>query len=1484
MFAMKNTTRIALGLAASALFAFAPAVLAAPSNVSAEDQDKEWMAPNLAERHGLFADARAMASSITDPVVKSITLAKVAMAESKTVDADSRGKLQKEAQDLLRDRTEDSARLAYCEILLDVADGNGPKESDKDSILQARDRLQALRADMDKRRLAAFNFFALNAPNDNYVTFMGSYYQEARAMYLLAKAEPPRSKERSQRVEQVAAVIQDMGFEQIHWTRSEFDAYILNGDAKLVEGEYVAAVDRYLELPAALSQLDRSHPLVREQSLRGYLKAMETLTTALSNDPKSAERIRREVANAFATFPGARNTPQGKELIIYDTGASIRLGGNPATALATLNTLVGDSDPGLRRKAARQLAELAGNPALSNAQRLDCAKKVVSVAEYEVMLLAIQSLQSLLAGISTPQDFEAYGPYCYSLIGMTYERMHRFQDAAVVLREGANRFRYLRDNNPSWDSGTDDLPKHFFDPSGQPNCDAELGNFKVRLKTTGDAFDFPRILAARALDNARYMASRASGDETNADFSAFAKELDEWYVPFAGEEQRFRVVKQRGYERFQEGKTNALARIESATYLLSTPVADSGATNAYYFAGTAIVLATSASATIPNVPQNFADNVSRDAFFLGGYTLLGLKFDSQLARVDSDFERLPASLRQELKDLINQLAGPSAVTDAGKYWWLYSQYALKRALMVQINTDAARVSAAATDGKKLSISEAFDAFCDGANAAFLRLAPEDRQAKPSMVLSAKVILQLVYAINTPKLNITDPAQKRQDEAALIANSRTEVRELLRTAWRNLTPHIEASLNGAEGKDKADLDTVLRTMVTGLFREMVDAGRPTEANEAFEAYRLRYAADNPDPTSDAGKTLRSMAGELYNTLLRVERPRADVLRTAAERLQVIGVQLGKPELIDLFAAADYFKSSGQQAKVADYNNLTSERRTELVLEAWNKLDSSARREATGEYLRGRVLNEVFGNKASIKFRTGTTETELPFAGVIPATELSQFNEFWDASKPRYAAMLNDGALRALNARRADATALLTAQAVDDKGEAKPVDPAVKALADAAIKVIDDAIADVKAGKVDAALKRLDDAIRPNRANDPADKDRKAPAAAYGESGVTVINGARLGLANAMRDLEWGSGHAFRAELRYYLESRGDSLRGDARVPMRRFLDGNARLRAIQGEPLYTPANADAMGELFSAVGDWDVAVGAWQAFFKNREALYADSSYIRVVADRRQHTHDPEIAEEVRVRLELARALFEVGKNEKSAQKRLDLLNEALHHARRVYAVMQWRDGVESDKDTQWKRNLATSELGRQIERSYIPALRLYSEILETFADAGLRPKWQAKYYAQSFGALTKEAVDALDEKQRFFKLPEDTPSLYSEAAMCQYMLRSFGEMPGGFYNVFYREAFPKWGQLKIKEAGAHTRAGKKDLADAAAGMVARFIWSEWNNKKDIALDDASKAYIATLRTVFEDARKVVSLSWMQANAQNVLDAELAASKATGGGK
>src|SRR5690606_29891931 len=122
----------------------------------------------------------------------------------------------------------------------------------------------------------------------------------------------------------------------------------------------------------------------------------------------------------------------------------------------------------------------------------------------------------------------------------------------------------------AWDSSAEKLPRHFLDANGAPICSLEAGSFVVKLETQGDAYDFPRHLASRALDNAKFMAARNTGDDRNNDFAAFVKEYDDWFVPFAGEDQRFRVVKQRGYQRYEEGVRSPGARIESATYLLST--------------------------------------------------------------------------------------------------------------------------------------------------------------------------------------------------------------------------------------------------------------------------------------------------------------------------------------------------------------------------------------------------------------------------------------------------------------------------------------------------------------------------------------------------------------------------------------------------------------------------------------------------------------------------------------------------------------------------------------------------------------------------------------------------------------------------------------------------------------------------------------------------------------------------------------------------
>ncbi len=207
--------------------------------------------------------------------------------------------------------------------------------------------------------------------------------------------------------------------------------------------------------------------------------------------------------------------------------------------------------------------------------------------------------------------------------------------------------------------------------------------------------------------------------------------------------------------------------------------------------------------------------------------------------------------------------------------------------------------------------------------------------------------------------------------------------------------------------------------------------------------------------------------------------------------------------------------------------------------------------------------------------------------------------------------------------------------------------------------------------------------------------------------------------------------------------------------------------------------------------------------------------------------------------------------------------------------MQWRDAVvQFDRDRAWNTNLDASETGKMIDRAYVPTQEVYAGLLTLCADLGLKPKWEVKYYAQFWRWLSKEDVEReATEEQRFYKLPVEQAELLSDAANAWWTLSAFGSQPGGFYNHFYRKAYPGWAEVKLKEAEAHARAGRTAEKDAAAGAVVRNVWSEWDRRKDSAFDESSKAYIATLRAEYEKARKVVSIEWMRANAANILERE-----------
>src|SRR5690606_23048434 len=188
---------------------------------------------------------------------------------------------------------------------------------------------------------------------------------------------------------------------------------------------------------------------------------------------------------------------------------------------------------------------------------------------------------------------------------------------------------------------------------------------------------------------------------------------------------------------------------------------------------------------------------------------------------------------------------------------------------------------------------------------------------------------------------------------------------------NHGPHLDAALNTLQGAEREQSITVMRALVIGLFRENVDSGRVAEAQDAFEAYRGRFAA-NVSKDSEEGKQLINMAGEIYNALLRFERPRADALLFAARTLDAIGVMLGKSAMTDSLAR----QTAGMES------------------DAWGALAPADRRARVASYIHGKVLGDVFGPNAAMRVRgaSGSIE-ERPLSAVLPTDEAEVFQAKW-----------------------------------------------------------------------------------------------------------------------------------------------------------------------------------------------------------------------------------------------------------------------------------------------------------------------------------------------------------------------------------------------------------------------------------------------------------------------------------------------------------
>jgi hypothetical protein len=1408
----------ALALLAALLPLVFAAGLRAADEVSAEDEDKEYAAEFLATRYELYEDAMRLAGTIADATTQSITKAKILAAQASKASAADRVRLYGEAEDQLREQTAPRAQLERARIQLTSVESKTLSKEDAEKVKGALDKLNNLRKEVDATYQKSNDAYGTEgAPSALYFTYIAAFYECMRAHYLLAKMEAPLSSARSKEVEEMQKVFLDMSFDRNYgWSREAFDSYILLGDGRVLNAEVEAAVSAYLALAQELyaDAGDKTVPLVQDQCLRGYLKALETILNEQANNADALNKARKLVEQAYKEFPRAKEAASGRELLLYDAAALVKLGGNPDTALATLFKLVDDTDGGLRRKAARQLAELAGSPVLTNNQRLACVKKVTSVRELEVMLLAVNSMHALLAGIpdkrvtgmTDKQQYEAFAPLCYLQIGMIYESTRRFVDAAQVLREGADRFRYFRESHPDWEASTAPLPAHFFEggAGGQPICDTtgQGGGYEMKLATQADAFDFPRKLAERALNNARYMVNKQYGDPANKDFAAFAKDYEDWYTAnkFAGEEERFKIVKNAGFQRYNDGARDSARLLDSVRYLLSTPAADRSAVTTCFLAGSALLRIYRADQR----PQVNAAEIA--ALFTGGYKLENVEFASQSARLETDFAKLPKELRDEAAADIAWLTTPANQTDRAQFFWRYCRYAFSRSLMLQLQGRTGWVEKLSASGQPVTLGNAVWAYGDALNITMLGKPENERQPDASMVQLARTLSQATFALRNPAVDLTDKDARTKKQDAMADEMRPASLSLLRSAWHTTSPHLLAGMANGADDEKVECTSLADSLLFALFKELIEANDATGAIEAFESYRARFGG--AAATKDQKDRLVEMSQRLFKAMYDVERPRAFTMQDVAAGADELRLDLIKGATIEYF---------------------TREKRKDPISEAaWDAMPAVEKRKLTAEYIHNRVVQQVLPKLAE-KIPNGGAE--------LKAQEVALFEDEWKRLETSYSGIYVE-AMR---------VGLKSAVGESSEPEAKPVlDEAMKMIA---TKTPDEVMAYIAA----EAKKLLED---PN-------KSRVAAA----------LNGVNYQLLSVQGDYEWGAGWAFKAELRDYLSRRADALRKAAIGPMNNYLSARAVQAQFSGKAELTDENDRISGSMYSGTGDWPRAYEAWMHYFKRQEAGFGDVSFIAADEARKTHDNDEVRANEVETRFQLALATFNIMLNESSKKKQADLAKDAFLQLRRCYNIMLWRDACayRASKDGNWKSNLDRSELGKKIDFYYIPVMELYTKLCLWYADTGISPgQWPVKYYDQSLRNVTVEDCKKLDEKQRFMVLPETQKDFVRNAAAAQQSLTGYGSLAGGFFIQAFRDGMKKWAALTLRLADLEKKAGDKTAEDTA-GVVLKFVGGTAEGRVGKVFDPPSKAFVGELVAIAAEARKRVSDEWLRKNYASALE-------------
>lgn len=1410
------------------------APLAHSEEVSQADKDRAAKAKYYAERYEMYDYARDVAKGVKNDALNVITLADIYRAKAKSLRSDSRredewNKAWADALEITYSSKSEKAKLHFYTLLFDRIEAKGYA---KDEVIPftmggANRTTNAERAaeayrELDTRvqagldKIANFPFDWLDTAGDHpervevYNSMLMSFYLRQRSAYVRGMCAPEGSQIRRDWMDNAAAVFSDFTWEVIDALmipECVWDGYVLLGHASRAVGDSDAAVSNYRALPETMADFgfNPENYLVQIRAFEGYNLAAQVLLNDYAGNREKLEEAIEMVDRVLRLYPGSSDTPMGKELLMYGVAARAQIQGADLDpeVLNKLFELAGPGqDPHIALRASEQLANIAMVTGMSNELRIRCAQTLVNKSN-DLNFRAAQVLHSVLANCSTIEEFESYAPYCYYNIGLIYEGQYRFLDAAVVYREGADRLSYFRDE--SWKESEEKLPAHFFNAEGKARFTSEFNKARFELATKGDAYELPALIGKQALSCVKWLSSSTYGDGDNPEFQRMQAEYQQWFAPMSGLAEQYAAVSNEASRLYNSGDYANAAEHWIGSQLGGSFLRDN------YLAGNALALAATRGTSVGE------GRIGRQRLLRDGYTLRQVEFEGQANRLDADFADVPKSLRDDLRMHLDRLLNNSGILGK-QYSWELAQYALKRAILSKVNSDARKLEEAGVSLEGLTLAQAVAAHAQVINKPFFQRLQHD----PTMYMCAKAAYRL-------SLLMVEPVVDGAGQAArdLVQKLRLE-REAEALDWLSIYDttygiHIKAAIELADKVEvREEASTMQEYALQMLFNTWYDSSRKESSNKLLDTFNKinDFAKAKKDATTDPAEIerldnlIRSLASKLADKLRKYELPIFVALKKPADNLTRIAGHLDKG-LIEYYA---FQPAEGEPApKLKD-------------------IAPEVRRETVSTYLYNRILSE------------GLTAT-MPDDDVnlVPEDLITTFKEDWQAWQVEYTKLYKEALIVEV-----------------DRLIAAETDKIV-------VGVLRSARGLIESKGSDAGI----NLILKNARDDNMNSDSRATLSFAADTLSNTAGALQFGVGDVFRFemvkyiedlsskiLDLASTHLSKAlnATILYNEKRGTSIYDDpdnARAYAAFFSTLKNHEEAYtawsivlqQREKLYGDQSFININESSKRAADPDLLAEELITRFELGNAAFELYS-----ADKQGEKADAYLHE----------ALIQLRRVSNVMQWRISL---ELNKSRRP----EWLLNLER----------LTPTLSNAIDTIYIPGGTAYTQVLLEYAavdESGEQirtPDWEGrKYYQQANQFLTKAEVEKAKAdgkiESEYFALPVTSAELLKEASILRYAIElGLFQLSGGFYRNDYREAFFNW--IQVKEIEAEVLARKNAPAEEAIAPVQRIAPELLKIclREESVFDDASKAFIEEAKAKLIDAcDKLIAggkADWMKTN-------------------